>query len=981
MKADSHFRTPWARIESVRRRVAGKASPGDRATARLGPGAIQLLETAIAGSAFRIGEGYQAPYNVPFGVAATAAYAVIAPAQGSGVSWTGRDIEIEWRAPAGALDTIVAEAVIEEVDEGLACCGISGHTADGCELFTGRLRLTAVRGGRAIPSPLAMPFSRVPDPAPPRLPGKRLLVGVIAPPAMEAGQTAPLTIEVANDTEASAEAVISLALPFGHGLSTDHNGEAHVEVPPGSTARRSFPIRADRPHEVNLGRPWPVVVTAALAGTIESHTVEIAVTDPEPGRVLYVLSEDCETFDGGPRTGDYGSELAALGNANNFMDPEEYRVQMIDKPARMNAIADRHGAKWTHFWCAPQRFAADWAAAQSSTGEWSKLAADLDQSIQAGSLRHEYAPHIHYDYEPDSKLPPQPRLVYDAPTDGILPNDYYDPDTNRRHHWHDWDGSGRGISNLKALGDLTALDTKAGSLYKSLRYLSRLQAQRRYPLIARLGGFDFGVTAEDQETSTAAFEANGLRAGSDARFLDGRAPRGTELYWCDPGDRTKEAQSLEAVRLAQLAVAYETDFSDSGAMNRWFAQTIEAVRGPGVRVMHAMTHAMFLRGVPDPFLSLDGGSFEELDRHLEWVSREHPEVQFATATEAVVEYLDYYTPSLEAFVLPELCAAEPGERRFLYPVRLLGRGIRVDETHPASLRLVAPPWFNAADVENMRLIADGAPVAQASAFHPGARPAIEVSFKERPAGLWLEITLTADAEFVPCASDLVEPAELERPPLFALSAPEKGRFSTGLLKLLMNPVAGGSDPLGRRLHPLGVFVMGVALSAAIGEAEPSSRPVRLRLRWRKPPASDQDLLPRVRLVSGDCYDIRIVDETGDVIADSEVVLAPGVVLPDAVERDDPHWRAVIEQAVRRAEEAERDRDAARAASRSWQAEMERAMSIYRRQRAWRVMLWVRKAYAVLSRQGAGAFLAWLPRSLSSAGRIEDEELHFPKLKE
>ena len=50
-----------------------------------------------------------------------------------------------------------------------------------------------------------------------------------------------------------------------------------------------------------------------------------------------------------------------LGNANGFMDPEEYRIQMIDKPRALNRIAERHGARWTHFWTTTQLAAARWA--------------------------------------------------------------------------------------------------------------------------------------------------------------------------------------------------------------------------------------------------------------------------------------------------------------------------------------------------------------------------------------------------------------------------------------------------------------------------------------------------------------------------------------------------------------------------------------------------------------------------------------------
>ena len=163
--------------------------------------------------------------------------------------------------------------------------------------------------------------------------------------------------------------------------------------------------------------------------------------------------------------------------------------------------------------------------------------AEMDAAVRAGSQVHEYCPHIHFDYEPDSSLPPQPRLIYDAATDGILPNDYYHPETNPTHRYHDWDGAARGTPYIRTLGNWSVLDSKAGSLRKSMRHLARLQANRRAPLAARTGSYDFGKAAEDQAVSTQAYEANGLRGNSDV-YRPGAAPSpGGQMFWCRERDR------------------------------------------------------------------------------------------------------------------------------------------------------------------------------------------------------------------------------------------------------------------------------------------------------------------------------------------------------------------------------------------------------------------------------------------------------------
>lgn len=861
-------------MQTVQRREPGKTSTGDRATVRLDPGMIQLLETALPGSGISLGAGYHAPLNVPFGIAATAAYALIVPSR-DGVSWTGYDVDVRWLAAAGIDDILFADAEVTAIDAGMACFEISARTGGGRQLLTGVLRLRAVKDGRPVGS--TRPSLEKPRE---RIDGHSLLTWIEAPKAMKLGHTAALSIELSNNNCQEVEVTVTVRLPPGAGLSLEGGaGPRAMAIAANSAQTLSMALRADRPDEVNLGRPWRVEVIAKAGEIEESRQIDISVADPRPGRIYYVLNEDCETFDGGPLTGNYGAS-SVLGNANNWMDPEDYRIQMIEKPARLNEIADRYGARWTHFWCVPQRFAVDWASRHSSTGAWPRLGAALDDSIRQGSERHEYAPHIHFDYEPDSLLPPQPRLLYDEATDGILPNEYYDPITNPRHHYHDWDGSGRGISYIKRLGDLNELDSKAGSLHKCLLYLARLTANRRYPLIARTGGFDFGVTAEDQEISTAAYEMNGFRGNADARLVERQSPRGRQIYWCDAGNRLHEVEQISQARLVQLADTFETDFSDWDGVNRWFAAGVERSGRCGIHVLASMAHAMFMRGEPDAFRSLEGGSFAGLDRHLAWVRENYPEVEFATATEALVEYLDYYAPALQAYVAPVLCGGNPEAGFYEFSVRLLGRGIRVDELYPAEIQIRVPPLFRAPELESLRVTSGGDVLAEETAFDAGRQPSVTVTLTRRVEDMRLEVRVRPQAvASLACwfsAARYAEPPEAARPPLFAWAAPGEGRFPTDLLRLLMNPVAGGTEPLGRRIHPLGVFVMGAAISAAVEFEGESRQPVRLQLRWRRAVSlSDSEVRTNCAKIDQSRFEVRVTDPSGGLCAEAVVELSAG----------------------------------------------------------------------------------------------------------
>jgi hypothetical protein len=617
------------------------------------------------------------------------------------------------------------------------------------------------------------------------------------------------------------------------------------------------------------------MLTAALVSAgreLASDSAAVHVPDFEPGTFFYVLTEDCETFDGGEKTGDYPS-LKSFGNRNNFMDPEEYRIQMIEKPDALNAIADRHGAKWTHFWTVPQRFAAQWAAGRSGTGAWADLVRKLDGSIRRGSRRHEYAPHIHFDFEPDSKLPPQPRLLYDAATDGILPNEYYDAATNPDHKYHGWDGARKGIAYVRREGDLADPDSKIGSLRKAMRYLSGLSFTGRLALTVRTGAADFGVAPDDLAASRKAAFANGLLGNSDSGIYERTPlPRGRQIYFCRAEDLGAEITDLADASLVQLRAPDVSIEQGMEAMNGWFGRRYWESRGPGVRAAVAMTHAMFLKGSPDPFRDSKGGDFETLDHHLDHVRRHYPDVRFATASEATLEFLDYYTPTPRA-VATRLKARSRDGGILIYEVRVLGKGIPISEEKPANLAVQAPPLFDPGDIRAMTVLHNGTPVPgcawtagggelPAASFRATRRDGYDLKIETaRPMGEMLDplpASPSASAEAV-----FEEPAEEVRPDLLKLDGPVRTRgevtdiarvregdewewaYPGDLFDLLVHPIAGGEHPLGRRLHPYGRISEGIPIDAARRQFGDAVRPVRFEVKWTRPVYARADF----RLVS------------------------------------------------------------------------------------------------------------------------------------
>ena len=429
-----------------------------------------------------------------------AAEALLTLSKNGGADWRIEELTTEWFRHTGSQDNGSGAARVEALGPDKATFTIEGSGTDGNSYLgtaTFLAKVTKARAATGLDAPL--------------------FAVTQAPESIELGATATAILQFKEPAN------LKVTTPYGHGLRVADCGPYLVEA-----GRHTLRVTADRTHEVNLGKPWLLIIQAESGLIHQTTELYIEVPDRMPGRTFYILTEDCETFDGGAQTGNYG-DAAAFGNHNNFMDPEDYLIQMVAKPNRMNEIADRHGAHWTHFWAAHQRFAAEWAATQSTSNRWAEILRALDVSVREGSARHEYAPHLHCDYEPDSKLPPQPRLTYDPDTDGILPNDYYDPVSNPTHRHHDWDGAARGGPGIKQPGAWNDVDSKTGSLFKALRHLCAVQVSGRQVLCARTGSFDFGATPDDQLISTQAYEELGLLANSDARFGDGTPIAGGAL--------------------------------------------------------------------------------------------------------------------------------------------------------------------------------------------------------------------------------------------------------------------------------------------------------------------------------------------------------------------------------------------------------------------------------------------------------------------
>jgi hypothetical protein len=299
---------------------------------------------------------------------------------------------------------------------------------------------------------------------------------------------------------------------------------------------------------------------------------------------------------------------------------------------------------------------------------------------------------------------------------------------------------------------------------------------------------------------------------------------------------------------------------------------------------------------------------EESGQHVACVRALHPQVRVVGAGEALRAFLDYQTPVPLGVALPPSHSRGDG-RRWVHPIRILGRRIPVGPGQPHRVR-VAVTWWEPGDVRELVVRRDGALVAwrAPSAHEP---PSIEFT-AEGHAGYELAVELHPCAlqrhprrvPAWPCFSGrgdadgerfLEWPREPEgllarfEPPLLVHSwrartdAATPGDcwswvFPPGLLRLLYSPIAGGVEPLGRRAHPLGGIAAAAIVHAALEGLGGGWQPQRLGIRWRRTIDPQRGFLLNLRVArcaAGEVHMESRLEQPPAALADVTLTLRAG----------------------------------------------------------------------------------------------------------
>ncbi|MBP2640702.1 MAG: hypothetical protein H6Q66_1653 [Firmicutes bacterium] len=509
-------------------------------------------------------------------------------------------------------------------------------------------------------------------------------VGITAYPVAQpvlVGDIVTFAAAVQNETNRPLPAVaVSLLEPYGYGLIVIGPVQQMVEnLKPGEIRQLSWRVKAQRPDAVNLGRPWEIQF--AVDDKISPSMVSVPVKDPRPGRICYVMTEDLEPIDS-------AGYNAKWGNANGWLEPQEIQVQMINKAEKLNEVAERHGAKWTHYIAWPAVKAAEWAALQPGGKDWQKTVEAVQRSVTEQAARgHEYALHLHMDYDP---ILPGNILSYNAAVNGIWAN-------HLRHGW---------AHSIGEEGYFNNYASRIGTLYAYQKILDALTAdsEQGQILTARAGSFDFGNGDQSEKMSISAYKKIGLWGTSDADGNEGKvtaAPFGQEIYFTGKDDINRPAKDLRSAGLVEFRPTPKQylsfDNQTAATMNTIVDQGVTAYMEdgsikPGIHAIVGFTHAMFIMGNGD-WKSVEGGQFEHIGQHLAYVRKTYADrkiVQFATASELVKTYLAYYSPEPVVVYGPR---KNHGLFFSEYGISVLGDDIPIDQTHSHTVKLTYPLYL------------------------------------------------------------------------------------------------------------------------------------------------------------------------------------------------------------------------------------------------------------------------------------------------
>jgi tetratricopeptide (TPR) repeat protein len=497
--------------------------------------------------------------------------------------------------------------------------------------------------------------------------------------------------------------------PYGWGIKSKMTKLEAIEK---NKYKAYFNITGLRDSKVNLDKPWKLnfIIYDVETGQFNNKTLGVHVQDNSKGKIFYLISEDLECSEG-PHKDDATPHRSDLST-------DEIEIDLYKKGMLADSIANIYNIKWSHLvdlgsaWLRIK-----WLKDVSANAEWAQTFSRIknlySSSIIAGN---DIQLHIHTYNIPGS---PNFSQIYDKTTNQLVFNVHKHNITTPYIDGH----FGSWANILNRLGSFRDKQSRIGSIFHGISvledYLVNFQPDYR-TIVFRAGEWEFGESKDEMMKSIIALRKNKILAGSDAYMgnfgkRDFRFNKRVDenVYFSRLDNIRKSAKSLLDVGILQIVPvpelhhyshsrpiddsfsvrrAYDLCFDDSGYIKK------------GVHLLLEMYHINRINYADENWDSMDMeyGDWKKIRTHFKEISEHLKKAQFVTFSEAVLEYMDYYSPDVLALRINEQLLSD---NIYTYDIRFLGREIKIDKDN-AHFASVKPPAYLLDSIREIKLIYD-----------------------------------------------------------------------------------------------------------------------------------------------------------------------------------------------------------------------------------------------------------------------------------
>ena len=477
--------------------------------------------------------------------------------------------------------------------------------------------------------------------------------------------------------------------PYGGGIRVSPRCTFKRQLHANCNVDFMFELLASRSSAVNCGSPWRVEFLLISGDQWEAIELDVDVIDRKEGQAFLVVSEDHET---GVRWDKDRS------GAINTIPLEQARTDLLDKPLVAKHLAEKYGVKWTHMVDVGTAVGLI-AYAGAYDEDWHSLFEDMrDYYKSVASHGHDCQLHLHLSAVPDSYF-----FCYE-----------FDPSVRalrfkldkKNRYFPGWQiNSWANVTGR--YGTNSEIDSRLGSLKRAKDVLERV-LQESLPAYSvslfRAGQWDLGRNLAEREKSILSLRRNSVVADSSAtegysyydRDFAFGAPVSRAVYWtCEnnPNERAVQLRDAGLVEVLPVTVPEGRHPGSPRHPAKYIVDAYESLKQngrikAGRHIIMEMEHIVAInenRQSRDKLVE-SYGDWKRIERHFRTVAKRCRGLRMVGSTEAIREWLDYYTPELTAVIgSPEVI-----DDRWEFQVKFLGKDLLDGDRRPYVLRVPLP---------------------------------------------------------------------------------------------------------------------------------------------------------------------------------------------------------------------------------------------------------------------------------------------------